>query len=314
MDGRRLARARCGAGVDRRLGRLRETGQVAGDDDQGGRRDRHRRAQRQGLQRSCSEGPARKRRRSSASAGASSSRRRPRTTSRTSPRLPAVATTSSSANGFLMGDSVGCRREALPGHEVRDHRLPLGCPEGQAEERPRHSSSRRHEAGYLVGVAAATVAKGGAVSSVGGQAVPAVVAFLAGYKAGAKQDEAGIKVLIGVLQELRRPGQVQGARAEPDRAGSRRSSSRRPAAAASARSRLRRRRASGASASTPTRAYLGTAHPDERDQEGRPRRVHDRERGLQRAPSRAAPTASSPSRTVASASARSARRRRIGRR
>ena len=51
--------------------------------------------------------------------------------------------------------------------------------------------------------------------------------------------------------------QVQGDRAEPDRARAPTSSSRSPAAAASARSTRRRRRASGASASTPTRRYLG---------------------------------------------------------
>jgi basic membrane protein A len=49
------------------------------------------------------------------------------------------------------------------------------------------------EAGYLAGVAAATTSKGG-VSAVGGQAVPAVVAFLAGYRAGAKSVKKGIKV------------------------------------------------------------------------------------------------------------------------
>ena len=46
------------------------------------------------------------------------------------------------------------------------------------------------EAGYLAGVAAATVAKGQPVASVGGQAVPAVVAFLAGYKAWRDEDRS----------------------------------------------------------------------------------------------------------------------------
>ena len=41
------------------------------------------------------------------------------------------------AIGFLMGDAHGGRREAVPGHEVRDHRLPVGCAQGEAEERPR---------------------------------------------------------------------------------------------------------------------------------------------------------------------------------
>ncbi len=78
---------------------------------------------------------------------------------------------------------------------------------------------RENEAGYLAGVAAATVSKSKTVSSVGGQAVPAVVAFLAGYKAGAQKTKPGTKVLSGYSRGLRRPGEVQGARAQPDRQG-----------------------------------------------------------------------------------------------
>lgn len=48
------------------------------------------------------------------------------------------------------------------------------------------------EAGYLAGVAAATASPNG-VSFVGGQAVPAVVAFRAGFLAGAKATVKGIK-------------------------------------------------------------------------------------------------------------------------
>jgi len=51
-----------------------------------------------------------------------------------------------------------------------------------------------NEAGYLAGVAAAMATKKPGVSAVGGQAVPAVVAFLAGFKAGAKATKKGIKV------------------------------------------------------------------------------------------------------------------------
>ena len=51
-----------------------------------------------------------------------------------------------------------------------------------------------NESGYLMGVAAAMATKTNGVSAVGGQAVPAVVAYLAGFKAGAKATKAGIKV------------------------------------------------------------------------------------------------------------------------
>lgn len=52
------------------------------------------------------------------------------------------------------------------------------------------------EAGYLAGVAAATASPNG-VSFVGGQAVPAVVAFRAGFLAGAKATKRGIRTQAG---------------------------------------------------------------------------------------------------------------------
>ncbi len=51
-----------------------------------------------------------------------------------------------------------------------------------------------NQSGYLMGVAAAMATKTNGVSAVGGQAVPAVVAYLAGFKAGAKATKKGIKV------------------------------------------------------------------------------------------------------------------------
>src|SRR5687768_9052199 len=58
------------------------------------------------------------------------------------------------------------------------------------------------EGGYLAGVAAATVADGGVVSAVGGQDVPAVVAFLGGYEAGAKATDPSTRVIQGYSQEF----------------------------------------------------------------------------------------------------------------
>src|SRR4029078_4162782 len=51
------------------------------------------------------------------------------------------------------------------------------------------------EAGYLAGVARARVGRVQPVSFVGGQAVPAVVAFRAGYKAGVAKTNAKTKFL-----------------------------------------------------------------------------------------------------------------------
>ncbi len=58
------------------------------------------------------------------------------------------------------------------------------------------------ESGYLAGVAAAFASKTNNVSFVGGQAVPAVVAFRAGYIAGAKKTKPGIKVQAGYSESF----------------------------------------------------------------------------------------------------------------
>ena len=58
------------------------------------------------------------------------------------------------------------------------------------------------QSGYLMGVAAATATKTNGVSAVGGQAVPAVVAYLAGFKAGAKATKKGIKVQTGYSESF----------------------------------------------------------------------------------------------------------------
>jgi basic membrane protein A and related proteins len=58
------------------------------------------------------------------------------------------------------------------------------------------------ESGYLAGVAAAFASKSNSVSFVGGQAVPAVVKFRAGYIAGAKATKKGIKVAAGYSESF----------------------------------------------------------------------------------------------------------------
>ena len=59
-----------------------------------------------------------------------------------------------------------------------------------------------NESGYLMGVAAAMASKKNGVSAVGGQAVPAVVAYLAGFKAGAKATKKGIKVTTAYSEDF----------------------------------------------------------------------------------------------------------------
>ncbi len=105
------------------------------------------------------------------------------------------------ANGFLMGDALAAVAKRFPKTNFAIIDFPWVALKGKPKN-ARGLIFKEAEAGYLAGVAAATVNKGGTVSSVGGQAVPAVVAFLAGYKAGAKGTVKSAKVLSGYSEEF----------------------------------------------------------------------------------------------------------------
>jgi basic membrane protein A and related proteins len=105
------------------------------------------------------------------------------------------------AVGFLMGDAVATVANRFPDTDFAIIDFPSAGLDGKPAN-VRGLVFSEQEAGYLVGVAAATVADGGAVSAVGGQAVPAVVAFLAGYRAGAKAQDPSVKVLQGYSQDF----------------------------------------------------------------------------------------------------------------
>jgi basic membrane protein A len=92
------------------------------------------------------------------------------------------------ANGFLMGDSLAAVAKRFPNTAFAIIDFPWVALKGKPKN-ARGLIFRENEAGYLAGIAAKAVSKSKTVSSVGGQAVPAVVAFLAGYKSGAKGDK-----------------------------------------------------------------------------------------------------------------------------
>ena len=105
------------------------------------------------------------------------------------------------AVGFLMGDAVSTVAQQFPDSDFAI----VDFPWAALKDKPQNVRGlifAEQEAGYLVGVAAATVADGGTVSAVGGQAVPAVVAFLAGYRAGVKATDPAVDVLQGYSQEF----------------------------------------------------------------------------------------------------------------
>ncbi len=103
--------------------------------------------------------------------------------------------------GFLMGDALSSVAAQFP-----DTRFAIVDYSWSAlPDKPQNARGlvfAEQQAGYLVGVAAATVAGRGSVSAVGGQAVPAVVAFLAGYRAGVKATAPEMKVLQGYSQDF----------------------------------------------------------------------------------------------------------------
>jgi len=105
------------------------------------------------------------------------------------------------ANGFLMGDSLAKVAKTFPNTKFAIIDFPSAGLKGKPKN-ARGLVFSEQEAGYLAGVAAATVSKSHTVSSIGGQAVPAVVHFLAGYKAGAEKTVAGTKVLSGYSQDF----------------------------------------------------------------------------------------------------------------
>ena len=105
------------------------------------------------------------------------------------------------ANGFLMGDATAAVAKRFPDTKFAIIDFPWVALKGKPKN-VRGLIFKEAEAGYLAGVAAATVAKGQPVSFVGGQAVPAVVAFRAGYKAGVAKTSAKTKFLSGYSQEF----------------------------------------------------------------------------------------------------------------
>ena len=105
------------------------------------------------------------------------------------------------ANGFLMGDSIAAVARRFPETNFAIIDFPWVALKGKPKN-VRGLIFKEAEAGYLAGVAAVTVAKGEPVSFVGGQAVPAVVAFRAGYRAGAKKTSPATKVLSGYSEDF----------------------------------------------------------------------------------------------------------------
>jgi basic membrane protein A and related proteins len=109
------------------------------------------------------------------------------------------------AVGFLMGDATAKVAKSFPNVNFAIVDFPSGALKGK----PKNTHGllfKEAEAGYLAGTMAGLYAKkkGGdqVVSAVGGQKVPAVDAYAAGYAAGAKKANPGVKTLFSYSQDF----------------------------------------------------------------------------------------------------------------
>jgi basic membrane protein A len=110
-------------------------------------------------------------------------------------------------NGFLMGESTHAAAEQFPDTNFAIIDFAYGgegCEETKSCALPNLQGLifREQEVGYLAGYMAAKMSKTGTISTVGGQKIPPVDRFIAGYQAGAKAANPNIKLLNGYSQEF----------------------------------------------------------------------------------------------------------------
>jgi basic membrane protein A and related proteins len=109
------------------------------------------------------------------------------------------------AVGFLMGDALDKVAKSFPNVNFAI----IDFPSGALKSKPKNVHGllfKENEAGYLVGTMAGLYAKkkGGkqVVSAVGGQDVPAVQSYAAGYEAGAKKADPSVKNIFAFSQDF----------------------------------------------------------------------------------------------------------------
>jgi basic membrane protein A and related proteins len=109
------------------------------------------------------------------------------------------------AVGFLMGDALNTVATRFPDTNFAI----IDFPQSALKDKPTNVRGllfKENEAGYLAGYMAGLYVKdqGGdqIVSSVGGQKVPAVDAYIAGYQAGAKAANPDVETLTGYSQDF----------------------------------------------------------------------------------------------------------------
>jgi len=105
--------------------------------------------------------------------------------------------------GFLMADAIATVAEKFPQTDFAIVDYPAAALKGK----PRNVQGlvfREQEAGYLAGYLAGLVEKkrGDAIGAVGGQKIPPVDHYIAGFQFGARRADPGVKVLVGYSQDF----------------------------------------------------------------------------------------------------------------
>ena len=158
--------------------------------------------------------------------------------------------------GFLMADAIDTVAKKFPNTKFAIIDVDATGAEGQAHQRrgPALQGAAVRLPRRLPGRAVRQGQQRHARSRrVGGQKIPPVDHYIAGYQAGAKAANPAIKTLNAYSQDFVDQAKCKEIALNQIAAGLRASSSRSRASAASARSTRPRRRACRASASTPTR-------------------------------------------------------------
>ena len=103
--------------------------------------------------------------------------------------------------GFLMADQLAAVAKRFPDTKFAIVDYPAAALKG-APKNARGILFAEQEAGCLAGVAAATESKTGVIGSVGGQKIPPVDHYIAGYQYCAKKVKPGIKTLNDYSQDF----------------------------------------------------------------------------------------------------------------
>jgi basic membrane protein A len=105
--------------------------------------------------------------------------------------------------GFLMAEAVNTVASKFP----QNNFAIVDYSQAELKSKPKNVEGllfKEQEAGYLVGYLAGLYAKdnGGSLSTVGGQKIPPVDHYIAGFRAGAKKANPGVKTLNAYSQDF----------------------------------------------------------------------------------------------------------------